>query len=91
MCRSTSTTAFDPILHIHNVDILNICMNKFGANEIFLYNMTAMRENLDIRDFNKCGILTCVDSDEPLQPPFKLRISIWCSVSSVIIIEYSSD
>ena len=31
------------------------------------------------------------DSDEPLQPPFKLRNSKWCSVSSLTIIEYSSD
>ena len=33
-------------------------------------------------DFQQCGILTIVDSDEPLQPPFKLRNSKWCSVSS---------
>ena len=25
------------------------------------------------RDFQHCGILTSVDSDEPVQPPFKLR------------------
>ena len=25
------------------------------------------------RDFQQCGILTIVDSDEPVQPPFKLR------------------
>ena len=24
-------------------------------------------------DFQKSGILTCVDSDEPVRPPFKLR------------------
>ena len=35
--------------------------------------------------------LTCADSDEPLQPPFKLRNSKWCSVNSLTIIEYSSD
>ena len=40
-------------------------------------------------DFKQCGILTSVDSDEPLQPPFKLRNSKWCSVSSLTIIEYS--
>ena len=33
-------------------------------------------------DFQQCGILTCVDSDEPLQPPFKLKNSKWCLVSS---------
>ena len=42
-------------------------------------------------DFQQCGILTSVDSDEPLQPPFKLRNSKCCSVSSLTIIEYSSD
>ena len=24
-------------------------------------------------DFQQCGILTSVDSDKPVQPPFKLR------------------
>ena len=26
-------------------------------------------------DFQQCGILTSVDSDEPVQPPLELRIS----------------
>ena len=26
-------------------------------------------------DFQQCGVLTSVDSDEPVQPPFKLRKS----------------
>ena len=42
-------------------------------------------------DFQQCGILTGVDSEEPVQPPFKLRNSKLCSVSSVTVIEYSSD
>ena len=42
-------------------------------------------------DFQQCGILTSVDSDEPVQPPFKLRNSKCCSVSSLTIIVYSSD
>ena len=42
-------------------------------------------------DYKQCGILTCVDSDEPVQPPFKLRNSKWCSVSSLTLIEYSSN
>ena len=41
--------------------------------------------------FQQCGILTSVDSDEPVQPPFKLRNSKWCPVSSLTFIEYSSD
>ena len=39
----------------------------------------------------QCGILTSVDSDEPVQPPFKLTNSKRCSVSSLTLIEYSSD
>ena len=42
-------------------------------------------------DFQQCGILTSVDSDEPLQHPFKLSNSKVCSVSSLTLIEYSSD
>ena len=35
-------------------------------------------------DFQQCGILTSVDSDEPVQPPYKLRNSL-CSVSRLIL------
>ena len=42
-------------------------------------------------DFQQCDILICVDSDESLQPPFKLRNSKWYSVSSLTIIEYPSE
>ena len=42
-------------------------------------------------DLQRCCILTSVDSDEPVQPPFKLRNSKLCSVSSFTVIEYSSD
>ena len=42
-------------------------------------------------DFQQCGILTSVDSDDPVQPLFKLRTSKWCSVSSSTLIESSSD
>ena len=34
-------------------------------------------------DFQQCGILTSVGSDEPVQPPFELRNSKYCSVSSL--------
>ena len=33
-------------------------------------------------DFQQCGSLTSVGSDEPVQPPYTLRNSKWCSVSS---------
>ena len=39
-------------------------------------------------DFQQCGILASVNSEEHLQPPFKLRTSKWCSVRSLTIIEY---
>ena len=42
-------------------------------------------------DFQQCGILTWIDSDEPVQPSVKLRNSKCCSVSSFTIIEYLSD
>ena len=42
-------------------------------------------------DFQQFNILTSVESDEPLQPAFKLRNSKWCSVSSLTIIKYSSN
>ena len=42
-------------------------------------------------DFQQCGILTSVDSDEPVLPSFKLRNSKWWSVSSLTLIEYSSN
>ena len=42
-------------------------------------------------DFQQNGILTSVDSIKPLQPPFKLRNSKCCLVSSLTVIEYSSD
>ena len=37
----------------------------------------------------QCSILTSVDSDEPVQSPFKLRNSKYCSVSSLTLIEYA--
>ena len=42
-------------------------------------------------DFQQCGILTSVDSDKPVQPPFKLRNWKWCPISSLTLIENSSD
>ena len=35
--------------------------------------------------FQQCVILTNVDLDEPVQPPFKLRNSKWCPVSGLKI------
>ena len=41
--------------------------------------------------FPTMGILTSVDSDEPVQPPFKLRNLKWGSVSSLTVIEFLSE
>ena len=41
-------------------------------------------------DFQQCGILTSVDSDEPVQPPFKLRNPKSCSVSSQTLQDYQA-
>ena len=41
-------------------------------------------------DFQQCGILTWMDSDKPVQSPFKLRNSNCCSVSSLAVMDYSS-
>ena len=41
-------------------------------------------------DFQQYGILISVDSDEPVQPLFKLRNSKWCPVSSLTVIKYLS-
>ena len=43
------------------------------------------------RYFQQLDILTSVDSNQPVQPPVKLRNSKQCSVSSSTVIEYSSD
>ena len=37
--------------------------------------------------FEQCGILTSVDSDEPVQPPFKHRNSEGSLISSLTVIE----
>ena len=42
-------------------------------------------------EISNSGILKSVDSDEPVQPPFKLRHSKSCSISSLSVIEYSSE
>ena len=55
-------------------------------------NRPFLRKNIshDMR-FPTMWLLTSVDSDEPEQPPFKLINSKCCSVSSLTILEYSSD
>ena len=61
------------------------CMNIDGTSAI---EQTIWTLTCDLQQF---GILTSVDSDEPVQPPVKLRNSKGCSGSSLTLIEYSSD
>ena len=65
---------------------------KFLRNlvvDVFLLKYVSIG-NYENEISNMC-ILTSVDSDEPVQPPFKLRSSKCCSASSLKVIEYSSD
>ena len=56
------------------------------------WDIRAEKDNWAVAcDFQQCGILTIVGSHEPVQTLFKLRNSKWYSVSSLTIIEYSSD
>ena len=56
-------------------------MNKLWLNEQIMrcvphINQYQYHLNKEMsHDFQQCGILTSVDSDEPVQPPFKLRDS----------------
>ena len=42
---------------------------------------------LGLRDFQQYGSVTCVDLDEPVQPPAKLRNFKCCSVRSLTVVE----
>ena len=64
--------------------------NKFNHKEAPTFRFYFNTIRASACDFQQLGIWTCVDLDEPLQPPFKLRNSKWCSVSSLTIIKYSS-
>ena len=48
--------------------------SEFVVANTTLAKWTKLEPN-ETRDFQQCGILTSVDSGEPLQPPFKLRNS----------------
>ena len=81
-----------------SVIILGVNLGKYcGIKTVSNYS-TSKRSKILLHaiwaatwDFQHCGILTSVDSEKPVQPPFKLRNSKYCSVSSLTLIEYSSD
>ena len=67
------------------------CYTRYSSLCLLVSYAENLRKWASAWDFQQCGIFTCVDSDGPLQPSFVLRNSKWCSVSSLTIIEYSSD
>ena len=69
----------------HLIRTYSVCWNK---NDLQKKKYNSATEC----DFQQCGILTWIDSDVPVQPPFKLRNSnYWSSVSGSIFTEYSSN
>ena len=68
----------------------SICEPPNGPDKTAVQTVSAYYLSRGMR-FQQCGILTCVDSDKPVQPPFKLRNTKCCSVSSLTIIGHSSD
>ena len=94
----TQSDGLENIYNFKNFVYLNLCLrdHRFGyqnnSNSVwedfynYLANIWAMTH-----DFLQCGIFRCVDSNEPVQSPFKLRNPNWCSVSSLTLIEYSSN
>ena len=93
----SSTHLINSIKHEHSCNILYvdspITMSvKHRTSEVTLEWEGCLKYIWAVTcDFQRCGILTRIDSDKPVQPPFKLRSSKWCSVSSLTLIEYASD
>ena len=48
-----------------------LCSLSFRSSQFSLHNMSVTC------DFQQCGVLTSLDSDQPERPPFKLRNSKW--------------
>ena len=69
---------------------LKMCTNDAGPEQSLVLFLTEINSVPDIWTmtcyFQQCGILSSVDSDEPVEPPVKLRNSKWCSVSSLTVI-----
>ena len=69
LCRQT----YEPV---HEILVLIVSVSNEGASE-----PAHISEPRHQGDFQQCGIFTSVSSvysDEPVQPPFKLRNSKWC-------------
>ena len=79
------------------VGLLSVFVEFLGHTHMLFENpiIPILVQNINIWaatcGLQKCGILTWIDSDKPVQPSFKLRNSKRCSISSFTLIEYSSD
>ena len=86
-----SSRVYSVVTKDSNCEFLKIPATDY-ARVIEVNKIKELKNMIESRyDFQQCGILTSVDSDEPVQPPDKLRNSKCCSVSSLGILEYSSD
>ena len=72
------------------MDILVVILFTFHWTKRGIFNLEPEFDESNT-DFQQFDILTCEDSDEPVQPPLTLRNSKLCSVSSLTIKEYSSN
>ena len=70
------------------VESLNVCVisSLFLVASLLRYKKTFGQQNIAAYMDIICGILTSVDSDEPVQPLVKLRNSKVCSVCSFTVI-----
>ena len=84
-------TKFKKNTHLSLSLLVDLSMHFDFPERMCMYQSLSLSLSIVTCDFQQFDILTSVDSDEPLQPPFKLRNSNWCSVSSLTIIEYSCD
>ena len=59
-----------------------------GLKLFMIYSDIRLFDNWAVAcDFQQCGILTSLDSDEPVQPPVQLRNFKFCWVSSFTFID----
>ena len=67
-------------------------IRSYMHEHVFIYSQRSSTSIFEPRHeiSQQCSVLARIDS-EPVQPPVKLRNSKCCSVSSLTVIEYSSD
>ena len=68
---------------------LNKCSLSLTMRQVQKFHVLVY-DGATTRDFQQFGIMTSVDSDEPVQSPVRLRNSKLRSFSSFTVIEYSS-